>query len=92
MVRYWPVLKVNPGRQPTPLGSDGIDPWLRVEDWQAALIIEMLKSKGISYRVRRDGRREKGGGTEVPMERISFPGGDARRLQRIFESWLPNIE
>ncbi|MCU0863684.1 MAG: hypothetical protein MUC36_07840 [Planctomycetes bacterium] len=89
--RNWIVLTVNPGRPPTPIGSDGIDPWLRVEDWQAVLIIEMLDSRGIPHRVRRDGSRGMPGAT-VPMDRISFPGGDARRLQDIFDSWIPNIE
>lgn len=92
MARYWPVLTVNPGRPPTPIGSDGIDPWLRVEDWVALVIVDMLKSKGIACRVRRDGRCEDERGIAVPMDRISFPGGDARRLQRIFESWIPDIE
>jgi hypothetical protein len=91
MVRHWPVLDVNPGRRPTPIGSDGIDPWLRVEEWQAALIIAMLENRGIPHRVRRDGCREMPAGT-VPMDRISFPGGDPHRLQSIFESWIPNID
>jgi len=85
------VIDVNPGRPPTPIGGDGIDPWIRVEDWQGALIVEMLQTRGISHRVRREGGRVVDG-CEVPLDRISFPGGDARQLQTLFHAWLPKME
>ena len=94
--RYWPAswlpsglvvgLWVNPGRPPTPIGGDGIEPFVDVPHWFLSSVRTMLRRHRIDHHVRaglfqRDGSRD----PDDHPDRIVFPGGDASSLQRMVD-------
>lgn len=88
MSRHWPVLDLNPGRPPTRIGGDGIDPWVSLERRHACVLVDELRRRGVAHRVRPMGGYETDGSC-VLMDRISFPGGDVHALRRLLRSWMP---
>lgn len=77
---------VNPGRPPTRIGQDGIDPWVRIEDGVLTALLDLLRRQEVVYRVRPDGGRlVEELGDSIPMHRVSFPGEDCQRIQRIID-------
>lgn len=87
MDKPWVDVRINAGRRPTPIGGDGIPPWIRIYDWQAQLLSGWLDDRGISHEVRLDGGREVPGHGNMSMTRVSFPGGDPVALQRMLDAW-----
>lgn len=87
MEKPWAIPTVNPGRPPTRLGGDGINPWIRIYQWQAEHLVEWLRSRQVSHEWRSDGRRELPGHGWVPLIRVSFPGAKLGELQRLLTQW-----
>ncbi len=88
--QQWVFPVVQRGRPPTPIGGDGIDPWMRVEHWQTRSIGEMLRGRRIDHRVSAFGRiNEDEHDIHIRFDRISFPGGDYRKLRDLFDGWRP---
>ena len=85
---------VQRGRPPTPIGGDGIEPWIEIEDWQTPFIVEILRERAIDHRVTTASSWIDDDEYDVHMrfDRISFPGGDHRKLRDLFDVWGPGSD
>jgi hypothetical protein len=90
---------VNPGRLPTRLGGDGIQPYALVPHAFCALLVEHLRRKQVEVQVR-CGAKDFVHYHEQPsqpfpsgrvdpvdhQDRLTFPGGDATRIVAVLNS------
>jgi len=90
---------VNPGRLPTRLGGDGIQPHALVPHAFCALLVEHLRRKQVEVQVR-CGAKDFVHYHEQPsqpfpsgrvdpvdhQDRLTFPGGDATRIEAVLNS------
>ena len=91
--------RVNPGRPPTRLGGDGIQPYILVPHAFRSLLVEHLEARQVPVQVRCGAEdfvhyHEKPS-QPFPSERVdpvehedrlTFPGGDATRIEAILNS------
>src|SRR5438045_3358263 len=90
---------VNPGRPPTPLGGDGIQPYILVPHLLCSKLVEPLRARGVAVQVR-CGAEDYVHYHEPPSQpfpswrvdhldhddRLTFPDGDAARIEAILNS------
>jgi hypothetical protein len=77
---------VNPGRAPTRIGGDGIDPFLDLPHWMAQEFKRCLRHHRIRYKiidfyVQRCGSDD----PDEHSDRFYFPGSDPRAIQMIVD-------
>ncbi len=82
---------VNPGRKPTPIGGDGILPYVVVPHWFAGELRRVLRKRSIEFEVRCgfSGRPGPTPGTLDPVDhedRFSFPRATPDYLQALINS------
>ena len=90
---------MNPGRPPTPLGGDGIQPYILVPHSLCSKLVEGLRSSGIVVQLR-CGAEDYVHYHQPPShpfpssrvdpvehdDRLTFPGGDAARIEAVLNS------
>ena len=87
------ISDVKPGRPPTRLGNDGIDPWMSLPRRFTPSLVARLESEGLLVRVREHGVLDDDRyGVFVMLDAISFPQVDADRVQRVLDSWRNRLE
>lgn len=84
-------LKVNPGRKPTPIGGDGILPYLDVPHWLSVEVARVLRSHEVDFEIRCGfaGRPGPKPGTLDPEDhddRLIFPRARPDSVQALVDS------
>ena len=87
------ISRVKLGRPPTPLGNDGIDPWVEVPRRFTPALVRRLSLEGVSHSVREfaviDDDRY---GVFVMLDAVSFPSAGPKQLQLILDDWRARLE
>ena len=80
-------LWVNPGRKPTPIGGDGILPYVLVPHWAGKHVAGVLEGHGIEFEL------EEGWARSVrdrvgpdDDDRFTFPRAEAEFVQKIVDA------
>ena len=82
--KSWNHGSVNPGRPPTPIGGDGIEPWVVVPHWFLDALVRALSEYRIEHRVELSFAHPAGARDPDDYEdRVVFLGGDVPTLQSI---------
>ena len=86
----WPI-RVNSGRKPTPIGGDGILPYVDVPHWLSAALVHELKRHRIEYRVRAAYiRRADSTDPNHHWDRFVFPHAQPIVVQKLVDSIIPD--
>jgi hypothetical protein len=86
------ISDVNPGRSPTRLGNDGIDPSISLPRRLTPALVARFDVEGITYRVQEHGVVDDDRfAVFVMLDSISFPQADPRQVQRILDEWRNHL-
>ena len=91
-MRSWPSagVRVNPGRAPTPIGGDGILPFVDVPHWFAFECVKVLRDHRVEVQVlpafiRRVGSDD----PDDHMDRLVFPSARPEYVQWLLNTLMP---
>ena len=81
---------MNPGRAPTRLGNDGIQPFLDVPHWLAAAVIRVLRRHRIAYQIKPAYKRlASSDDPDDHTDRLVFLHDPADRIQALVDGLGP---
>lgn len=84
-------MRVNPGRAPTPIGGDGILPFVDVPHWFTAEFVRVLRSHRVDYKTR-SGYIQRVGSHEPDdhTDRLVFTSARPEVIQSLLDSIKPD--
>ncbi|MFT4515928.1 MAG: hypothetical protein ACI89X_002340 [Planctomycetota bacterium] len=82
---------MNPGRAPTPVGGDGILPFVDVPHWFVADVARVLRSHRVDYQLRPAYIRRVGSDNpDDHLDRFVFQFADPKAVQSLLDSIKPD--